>query len=1249
MKRKSRLRTFWLFTLPLLGLLFSLSDQAIAGCSSHIGKVVFNEINRHNSSCKYEYAERAFIELRSLNQSAIVDSGAYKDFTLSICSVYPKNEDNSSKPRCYSGNLSVAGSDSEITYDSALNFGNAENSGNAWIVLHAQEGHIPDCYIDVEPDGSKDHGMELVLYDKDGDIVDYFLTDDMNDFSGVSTDGYLGDGGCSLVYDTDFDGSGNSFNVQRVPDGTGCWPDGSWSAGECLGTPSSPPSGNSGDETTNNTNDDFGTSQPSDGYVPYIVIDDTTVVAGNVASFTVRIAGYYNTSTEDLDTSRTTNEYSTAIQVNYFTANGTASADTSPADYTAIPLADTTYVSIAPGATSTTISVNTNNTATVDEYFSGVLYRIRNVSTVPSVIGTNNGYATFTAPPVDHLRISAATTASTCSKLEVTIRAEDSSNNLVTTYDGTISLSTSSGHGDWSTSPTSGTNPDAPVNSLSTGTSDSGTATYTFDGGASGDGGSITVYLFNQHADQNVTLSATDSTNSLSVSSSQIDFSDNAFVITPQTSTAGTANSSTLIAGRNHKFNIAMWTRNGSDCQIATNYNSSTQSIKAYIDRGGELTGANAPVLNDSLSASLNLSGTAATGTFDFSDTSGSGGTGAGIASFSIDTSDVGKYDLYIYDDSENYASGKTISGNTSLITIPFGFAIDYNNQRQADLADNNLLDDSTGSDTSYAADHNGSVFLTAGSDFNLDIEAILWSGSDDSDNDGVPDSGANLYDNTVVPNFGSETSTYNPTFSHTLNQPSGGNSGLLVSESLVVGGGSSSFSSGSTTATVNWDEVGIIDISLTLSGYLGASVNVTGEMKNIGRFTPKSLGIATANIGSLENTHTSGTTNFTYIGESFSYATDPDLLIVGLNGTVSTWQPSTAYSAGDYVISPNGNGRLYQITTAGSSDADGPSDWSSTAFDETLSDTNLTYRDVGQINLPLVRWSATTSYSVGDYVMASDGTGVYKVVTAGSSGSAEPSWSTSGTITDGTVSWQFLADRPYTTQNYTSNFGNLTLGNLNSKVTYPTEDNTQKDDGGTNFLSVSATDGGSHTLTDNSNGTFSFKLTGDSYTYDRTNGLVAPFTADLTLTLSAFTDGDGVSGKTTEFSPSGNLLRYGQGIIYDSYGTFGAVGDSLAVPVIVEYFDGSNWVVNTDDSDSNTTYSLTTSDIGVTSSPTSPVTFTSGKAEIELTVNSAGSNPGGNVTVSANWPSWLEPDASAVATFGIFRGDDRFLYWEER
>lgn len=50
--------------------------------------------------------------------------------------------------------------------------------------------------------------------------------------------------------------------------------------------------------------------------------------------------------------------------------------------------------------------------------------------------------------------------------------------------------------------------------------------------------------------------------------------------------------------------------------------------------------------------------------------------------------------------------------------------------------------------------------------------------------------------------------------------------------------------------------------------------------------------------------------------------------------------------------------------------------------------------------------WAASTAYAVGDWIL--DGTHLYKVTTAGTSGGAAPAFPTDGsTVTDGTVVWQ--------------------------------------------------------------------------------------------------------------------------------------------------------------------------------------------------------------------------------------------------
>jgi hypothetical protein len=65
-----------------------------------------------------------------------------------------------------------------------------------------------------------------------------------------------------------------------------------------------------------------------------------------------------------------------------------------------------------------------------------------------------------------------------------------------------------------------------------------------------------------------------------------ITFSDNVFIITEDP---------VQVAGRPQAMNIAMWTNDGANCFIDTNYNYNPQNLEASINRGGVLPGANDP------------------------------------------------------------------------------------------------------------------------------------------------------------------------------------------------------------------------------------------------------------------------------------------------------------------------------------------------------------------------------------------------------------------------------------------------------------------------------------------------------------------------------------------------------------------------------------------------------------------------------------------------------------------------------
>jgi MSHA biogenesis protein MshQ len=134
-----------------------------------------------------------------------------------------------------------------------------------------------------------------------------------------------------------------------------------------------------------------------------------------------------------------------------------------------------------------------------------------------------------------------------------------------------------------------------------------------------------------------------------------------------------------------------------------------------------------------------------------------------------------------------------------------------------------------------------------------------------------------------------------------------------------------------------------------------------------------------------------------------------------------------------------------------------------------------------------------------------------------------------------------------------------------------------------------------------------------------------------------------------------------------DVHGTMSQVGESLTVPVTTLFYDtGGVWTLNTDDScaQNQFAYVITDTDITTTTLPASPVSLTNGMANITLTIAADAGVVGGSSQIDTTWPAWLrytwddidqgadgdlyDDDPFATATFGIFRGDDRFLYWRE-
>jgi MSHA biogenesis protein MshQ len=389
-----------------------------------------------------------------------------------------------------------------------------------------------------------------------------------------------------------------------------------------------------------------------------------------------------------------------------------------------------------------------------------------------------------------------AGTASTCLPRTVTITALRANGSTLVNYTGSVTISTLSAHGDWSVASATGV--------LTNGAADDGVATYTFTGAGGGnDNGVIQLNLSNSHADD-LTVTVSDSAVGVSTTSLTLQFRDNAFVITG----AGIP-----VAGKAESYSITMIRRdpNTGSCGAAAGY-AGSKNLKAWITRAANPNGDPGGAAPSLAGASL---GNAAPGannvTLIFA---------AGVASASLDSSDVGKYSINLRDDSRSFATGMDIDGNSSTLTVrPFGLAV------------TSIQKGVTANPGGTAT--GGSKFVPAGETFSATVSARLWDAADDANNDGVPDNGTNLADNGTANSFRWTTSV-----AALLDSPNGGLLGALSGTTSLPAG---LFASGAATVSdLSYAEAGSIVLTASASGYLGTvGADASGRSGVVGRFHP--------------------------------------------------------------------------------------------------------------------------------------------------------------------------------------------------------------------------------------------------------------------------------------------------------------------------------------------------------------------------------------------------------------------------
>lgn len=438
--------------------------------------------------------------------------------------------------------------------------------------------------------------------------------------------------------------------------------------------------------------------------------------------------------------------------------------------------------------------------------------------------------------------------ASTCAPQTLTITARDSTGAPVANYNGTVSLSTSTGRGDWSAGTVY-----APSGNLTPGAANSGNASYLF---AVADGGTVQLRLSHSLALSPSVTVVDNSVSSSSTTSAKINFSDNAFVWTEDLANKITG-SNIVVAGRPHDLQVSLIKKDPTtgSCGVATDF-AGTRNMKLWrTDSGGSWTAPTvvSPALTVPAArpASNNLALTFA----------------SGVATLNLGTTDIGKYTLNLDDDSLVYATS-TISGGIGDLTVrPFAIVISG-----LTLA---------GTGNPGGSNPTDAVFGKAAANFSATVGAYRWAAAADVGGDGVPDAAATLAQVTAGGLTASYNSSVNLTPVAASQTPTPANGGVLgtLSNNIVSG-----FSGGTVTVSnLAYSEVGsfLLNTSAVVGSFLSSGLaldatvfNASGAQQNrIGRFVPAGFTVSGFSPSHRSGLACSPASTFTYLDESFIVA----------------------------------------------------------------------------------------------------------------------------------------------------------------------------------------------------------------------------------------------------------------------------------------------------------------------------------------------------------------------------------------
>lgn len=492
-------------------------------------------------------------------------------------------------------------------------------------------------------------------------------------------------------------------------------------------------------------------------------------------------------------------------------------------------------------------------------YFDGAIDEVR---VFPQALGPGRiaQYMNTTRPCaalVDHYSISHAGSGVACVDQTITITAHDSSHTAVDAGGATITLTTSNGKGSWVGIATG-------TGALSDPTAGDGSATYTFAAGETN------VKLLFRYANLSATsdtfgFNVTDGTHTEASGSATVLADDPSFTMSQsgflfRNVTDGTTIIPVQLSGKPSNTGYHAKTIRLQAVKTDTLTGSCTPlfaSQSRTVQLGAECNSPSACA-----GSAVTINGTAIPTS---NDNGGSGAASYGNVSLAFNASseadtvvtypDAGQISLHARYDLDSAVAGfEMLGGSNAFVVRPFGLSF---------------------SGMQHANSASGAWFKAAGDNFTMALTARQWASGQDANNDGVPDSTANISGNGTTPNYAATATvaaTSNPA----------GVAGAVSRGATCASAASIALSGGTATAN-DWcySEVGNVLLTATATNYLGSGEDVTGTTgldgdangPYVGRFSPKKFVlVGTPSLTPRSDLACAGS-SFTYMDETLKLA----------------------------------------------------------------------------------------------------------------------------------------------------------------------------------------------------------------------------------------------------------------------------------------------------------------------------------------------------------------------------------------